>query len=148
MTRNFFLWTSIENAVKLSKCWKNLKSIFFAFKLSALCLQIWPGYRTAKIKTWGHIVHLKATSKMAKVHNVMSRITSLTANYVPVSRTNLKANCMFSLKVKKCFLDFFSTFKTSKRFLEIWSYPTIRNKRKKFLFAPSSPSCQFSVSIT
>ena len=31
--------------------------------------------------------------------------------------TNLKANCAYFESKKKCFLDFFSTLKASKRFL-------------------------------
>ena len=52
----------------------------------------------------------------AKVHNVTSRITSPAINYVPVSWTNLKANCGYFESKKKLCLDFSSTFKASNRF--------------------------------
>ena len=58
----------------------------------------------------------------------MSRITSLAINQAPVSRTNLKANCA-QFESKKRFLDFFSTFKASKRFQQISN-----NKKQQKIF--------------
>ena len=76
-TKNFFscflqldIYRKRFEALKvLEKC----KEHFFPFKSPAICLQICPGHCTAKIAH--DIVYLNATLNMAKVHNVMSRVT-------------------------------------------------------------------------
>ena len=61
---------------------------------------------------------------MAKVHNVMSQITLPVINYVPVSGTNLKANCAYFEK-KNTFYIFPALVKLQNVFFR---YPTTRDK--------------------
>ena len=74
--KNFCFQTTLNLPSNLSR---RLGPSFSPAKLfvTSQCVPLpYPGHRAAKIGTWCRIVNLDATSNMAKVHNVTSRITS------------------------------------------------------------------------
>ena len=93
-------WISKENVLKLYKCWKNVKSIFF-FKICTICLQICPGdwdivyHRQSYL--WHHIVYLCHTWCCIEVRNVTSH-SIITCDFGrAMTRTNVccKAPSLF-----------------------------------------------------